>query len=68
MGEIVDLDRYRKHRRRPSGPSDKAGRTRGRGRVAPKGEDPRAAVEPIDRDRAKPDPTTEIDRDDKTAD
>jgi hypothetical protein len=65
MGEIVDLERYRKQRRRRASVSAGAD---SRDHAEPKGKRPRPIIEPIETARAEMDPTPKINRDDQEAD
>ena len=68
MGEIVDLESYRKRRKRKAQEARTAA-------VRRHGERPRAtrersqpAVEPSDPNRAEPTPPSDLDRDDRSSD
>lgn len=66
MGEVVDLESYRKRRQRRE--SVLAGRRRERSGTAPKGPRSRPAIESIENGGAEADRAAEIDRDDPKSD
>ena len=68
MGEIVDLESYRKWRRRRASESALAGRRRERSGGAPKDHRSRPVIESIESGGAEADRAAKIDRDDPKAD
>ena len=68
MGEIVDLESYRKQRQRRASESAAAGRRRGRSGAEPKDHRSRPAIESIESGGAEADRAAKIDRDDPKSD
>ena len=72
MGEIVDLESYRKRRRRRASESAVAGRRRERTGAEPKDRRSRPAIEPaiesVESSGAEADRAAKIDRDDPKSD
>ena len=68
MGEIVDLESYRKRRRRRASESAAAGRRRERSGAKPKDHRSRPAIESIESNGAEADRAAKIDRDDPKSD
>ena len=68
MGEIVDLERYRKLRKRRFMKSEDTDLRRTKERVRARREGSQATTEPAEAGEAEPDRTAKIDRDDQTAD
>lgn len=72
MGEIVDLEQYRKQRKRRATDSAPGRRRRNLGRAGPKGDGPGPVIEPIETAHAETahaesDPASKIDNDDQQA-
>ena len=65
MGEIVDLERYRKLRKRRSAKSENAGVRRTQKRVRAQHEISQSTTEPVEADGANLDQVVKIDRDDQ---
>ncbi len=63
MGEVVDLESYRKRRQRRASESALVGHRRERPGTAPKGPRSRPAIESIESGGAEADRAAEIDRD-----
>jgi hypothetical protein len=68
MGEIVDLERYRKRRQRQASESAAADRRRERSGAEPKDRRSRPAIESIESGGAEADRAARIDRDDPKSD
>ncbi|MFQ5776028.1 MAG: hypothetical protein ACE5GS_16020 [Kiloniellaceae bacterium] len=68
MGEIVDLDSYRKRRKRKAAESRSAGSRRHTERYQSRHDRTGTAVESLEAGRAEPDERGKIERDDQTAD
>ena len=68
MGEIVDLESYRKRRQRRASESALAGRRRERSGAEPKDHRSRPAIESIESGGTEADRAAKIDRDDPKAD
>ena len=68
MGEIVDLESYRKRRQRRASESALAGRRRKRSGAEPKDHRSRPVIESIESGGAEADRAAKIDRDDPKAD
>ncbi|MEE8505150.1 MAG: hypothetical protein V3S40_02900 [Kiloniellales bacterium] len=68
MGEIVDLERYRKLRKRRSMKSEDTDLRRTKERVRARRKGSQATTEPVEAGGAEPDRAAKIDRDDQTAD
>ncbi len=68
MGEIVDLESYRKQRQRRASELAAAGRRRGRSGAEPKDHRSRPAIESIESGGAEADRVAKIDRDDPKVD
>ena len=63
MGEIIDLESYRKQRQRRASEAAAAGRRRERSGAEPKDQRPRPAIESIESGGAEADRAAKIDRD-----
>ncbi len=68
MGEIVDLERYRKRRRRRAWDSAGAGRARAGDRAGPEDKRPRPVGESIETGGSAPDRAAKIERGDPKSD
>ncbi len=68
MGEVVDLERYRKQRKRQASGSAVAGGRRGRDRAGAKAERSHPAAESVETGGADSDRVAKTDRDDQKAD
>ena len=68
MGEIVDLESYRKRRQRRASEAAAAGRRRARSGAKAKDHRSRPAIESIESGGAEADQTAKIDRDDPKSD
>ncbi len=68
MGEIIDLESYRKRRQRRASESAAAGRRRERSGAKPKDHRPRPAIESIESGGAEADRAAKIDRNDPKSD